>query len=157
MTDNNESTGEFILYQMEDGCIRIESWFENETIWLTQALMADLFQVTVPTVNEYLKGIYADGELHPEATIRKFRIVRAASALLTNGYGSQRSRAMNPYRAIRNFRKAHAAAPTPEVTWGAAMVNKNVRFSQHGRLGKVHQLFDKLNAIIEEVNKTLVA
>lgn len=73
---DNQPNGEFILYQTEDGSTRIECRFENETIWLTQALMAELFQVTVPTVNEHLKGIYGDGELRPEATIRKFRIVR---------------------------------------------------------------------------------
>ena len=67
---------EFNLYQTEDGRTRIQCCFENETIWLTQALIADLFQVTVPTVNEHLKGIYADGELAAGATIRKFRIVR---------------------------------------------------------------------------------
>ena len=65
-----------VLYQTDDGQNRIESRFENESIWLTQALMAELFQVTVPTVNEHLKGIYADGELEQEATVRKFRIVR---------------------------------------------------------------------------------
>src|SRR6185503_14702549 len=55
---------------------RVQCRFENETLWLTQALIAELFQVTVPTVNEHLKGIYAEGELAAEATIRKFRIVR---------------------------------------------------------------------------------
>ncbi len=65
-----------VLYQTDDGQNRIECRFENESIWLTQALMAELFQVTVPTVNEHLKGIYADGELEQEATVRKFRIVR---------------------------------------------------------------------------------
>lgn len=45
-------------------------------MWLSQALIAELFQITVPTVNEHLKGIYAEGKLKPEATIRKFRIVR---------------------------------------------------------------------------------
>ncbi|MBI5384301.1 MAG: virulence RhuM family protein [Verrucomicrobia bacterium] len=64
-----------ILYQTEDGRTRIECRFENETVWLSHALLAELFQVTVPTVNEHLKGIYAEGELAPEATIRKFRIV----------------------------------------------------------------------------------
>jgi hypothetical protein len=78
MTDNEHPPGgEILLYQTEDGRTRIECQFENETIWLTQALMAQLFQVAVPTVNEHLKGIYADRELHPEATIRKFRIVRS--------------------------------------------------------------------------------
>ena len=67
---------EIVFYQTEDGRTRIQCRLENETIWLSQALIADLFQVTVPTVNEHLKGIYADGELQVGATIRKFRIVR---------------------------------------------------------------------------------
>ena len=65
-----------VLYRTDDGQTRIECRFGNESIWLTQALMAKLFQLTVPTVNEHLKGIYADGELEQEATVRKFRIVR---------------------------------------------------------------------------------
>ncbi len=72
--------GEILLYQTEDGRTRIECQFKNETLWLSQAMMADLFQVTVPTVNEHLKGIYAEGELQSGATIRKFRIVRQEGA-----------------------------------------------------------------------------
>lgn len=69
-------SGEFILYQTEDGQTRIECRFENETIWLTQALLAELFQKDVRTINEHLRNVFAEGELDPEATIRKFRIVR---------------------------------------------------------------------------------
>ena len=65
-----------LFYQTEDGRARVEVRLEGETLWLTQALIAELFQVTVPTVNEHLKGIYEDGELPAEGTIRKFRIVR---------------------------------------------------------------------------------
>lgn len=72
ITESNEFIGEFMLYQTEDGRTRTACRFEDETIWLAQALMAELFQVTVPTVNEHLKGIYEDGEQHLEATIRKF-------------------------------------------------------------------------------------
>jgi len=67
---------EIILYQTEDGGTRIQCRFENETLWLPQVLIAELFQVAVPTVNEHLKGIYDEGELSAGATIRKFRIVR---------------------------------------------------------------------------------
>lgn len=67
---------EIVFYQSEDGRTRIQCRFEEETIWLTQALIGDLFQITVPTVNEHLKGIYAEGELSADSTIRKFRIVR---------------------------------------------------------------------------------
>ena len=75
MTDETPQS-EIIFYQSEDGQTRIQCRFENETLWLTQLLIAELFQVTVPTVNEHLKGIFEDGELEAEATIRKFRIVR---------------------------------------------------------------------------------
>lgn len=73
---SNEPQSEITLFQTEDGRTRIQCRFESESVWLTQALIAELFQVTVPTVNEHLKGIYAEGELASEATIRKFRIVR---------------------------------------------------------------------------------
>ncbi|MDE3210011.1 MAG: virulence RhuM family protein [Pseudomonadota bacterium] len=69
-------TGEFLLYQSEDGRTRIECRFEERTLWLSQAQLAELFQVSVPTINEHLKGIYAEGELLPERTLRSFRIVR---------------------------------------------------------------------------------
>ena len=68
--------GEFLFYQTEDGQTRIQCRLADDTIWLTQALIAELFQVTVPTVNEHLKGIFAEGELEIGATIRKFRMVR---------------------------------------------------------------------------------
>src|ERR1019366_2273405 len=77
MPENEPPQSSIILYQTEDGSTRIQCRFEDETLWLTQALIAELFQVTVPTVNEHLKGIFAEGELAPEATIRKFRIVRS--------------------------------------------------------------------------------
>lgn len=68
--------GEMLLYQTEDGRTRIECRLAEETLWMTQPQLAELFQVTPPTINEHLKGIYAEGELEPERTIRKFRMVR---------------------------------------------------------------------------------
>ncbi|WP_422012716.1 virulence RhuM family protein [Roseateles sp.] len=74
------SPGEFLLYETEDGRARVSCRFVDDSLWLTQALMSELFQVTVPTINEHLKTLYADGEIHPEATIRKFRMVRQEGA-----------------------------------------------------------------------------
>ncbi len=68
--------GEILVYQTEDGKTRVECRFEQETVWLSQALIGELFQVSVPTVNEHLKNIFEEAEQAPEATIRKFRIVR---------------------------------------------------------------------------------
>jgi len=68
--------GEILLYQTEDGNTRIECRFQDETLWLSQALIAELFDKDVRTINEHLQNIFEEGELGPEATIRKFRIVR---------------------------------------------------------------------------------
>jgi hypothetical protein len=80
MADTKQPASEVILYQTEDNQTRVQVRLDGQTAWLTQAQMAELFQVTVPTVNEHLKGIYAEGELPPEATIRNFRIVRFEGA-----------------------------------------------------------------------------
>ena len=67
---------EIIIYQTEDGRTRIQCRFENETIWLTQKQMSELFQVGVNTINHHLKEIFSEGELLGEATIRSYRIVQ---------------------------------------------------------------------------------
>ncbi len=76
MNDALQPIGEFLLYTTEDGQSRVECRFEKETIWLSQALMAELFDRDVRTINEHLQNLYEEAELAPEATIRKFRIVR---------------------------------------------------------------------------------
>lgn len=76
MSDAPLPRSEIILYQTEDGRTRIQCRFEDETVWLTQALIAELFEIGVNTVNYHLKAIFAEGELRPEATIRYYRIVR---------------------------------------------------------------------------------
>ena len=68
--------GEILLYQTEDGGTRVECRFEDETIWLSQALIAELYQRDVRTINEHLRNIHDEGELDSGATIRSFRIVR---------------------------------------------------------------------------------
>ena len=76
MNDNKDPQSSMILYQTEDGRTRIQCRFENETVWLTQALIADLFQKDIRTINEHAVNIFEEGELSRDATIRKFRIVR---------------------------------------------------------------------------------
>ncbi|MBI2440804.1 MAG: hypothetical protein HYV35_05470 [Lentisphaerae bacterium] len=69
-------TGEIILYRSEDGNTCIECRFANENIWLSQAIMAELFQTTVPNINLHIKNILAEGELAEGATIKDYLIVR---------------------------------------------------------------------------------
>jgi hypothetical protein len=66
-----------LLYQSDDGKVRLDVRFEGETVWLSQKLLAELFQVSVPTINEHIKTIYKDNELSPDSTIRKFLIVQS--------------------------------------------------------------------------------
>src|SRR3989339_2059812 len=76
MNKKNQNNSSLILYQTEDGRTRIEVRLQDETVWLTQKMMAELFQVAVPTVNEHIKNIIVEGELATGSTIRKFLIVQ---------------------------------------------------------------------------------
>ena len=67
--------GQILIYQ--DGATRLQVRLEGRSVWLSQRLIAELFQVSIKTVNEHLVNIYSEGELDPEATIRNFRIVQA--------------------------------------------------------------------------------
>ncbi len=67
---------QIILYTTPKGDVKVEIRFEDETFWLTQKKIAELFGVDVRTVNEHLKNIFESGELQRESTIRKIRIVQ---------------------------------------------------------------------------------
>ena len=69
--------GEFLLYQTEDGRTRVEVRVEQETVWLTQKQMAELFQKDVRTVSEHIGNIFEEAELQPDSVIRNFRIAAA--------------------------------------------------------------------------------
>ena len=71
---------ELIFYQTEDGKTRIQCRLENETLWLTQAQIADLFQTTPQNVTLHLKAIYAEGELDEAATCKDYLQVRQEGA-----------------------------------------------------------------------------
>ncbi len=74
---NNElSKGEIILFQSNDGHTKIQVRFEEKSVWLSQKNLADLYQVSIKTVNEHLINIYEESELSSETTFRKFRIVQ---------------------------------------------------------------------------------
>ena len=61
-----------ILYTTEDGVTKVDVTFEDETVWLTQDQMAELFQKSKSTINEHIKNIYSEGELNESSTMRKF-------------------------------------------------------------------------------------
>ncbi len=71
-----ENHSQFIIYQTEDGETKLDVRFENETVWLTQQLMAELFQTSTDNISLHLKNIYSEGELDENATTEDFSVVR---------------------------------------------------------------------------------
>jgi hypothetical protein len=75
-----DAKGQFLVYEAENGHIKIDVRLADETVWLSQRLMAELFQKDVRTINEHIQNVYEEHELEPAPTIRKFRIVQKEGA-----------------------------------------------------------------------------
>ena len=72
----DQNKGEIIVYQSDDGNIKLEVRLQDESVWLTQQLIAELFQTTVPNISMHIRNIFDEGELTPQATVKKFLTVR---------------------------------------------------------------------------------
>lgn len=72
----NSGKGQFLVYETEDGQVKIDVRLEDETVWLTQKLMADLFQTTKQNISLHIQSVFDEGELAPEATVKKYLTVR---------------------------------------------------------------------------------
>ncbi len=71
-----DNYGEIIIYQTEDGLTKLDVRMEDETVWLTQQQVAELFQTSRTNKVDHIKNIYEEGELDENSTCRKFRQVR---------------------------------------------------------------------------------
>lgn len=71
-----KDTGKILIYQNEKGDTKIDVYFEEDTIWMTQKSMCELYQVAKSSISTHISNIFKDGELTPEATVRKFRTVQ---------------------------------------------------------------------------------
>ena len=71
----------FLIYKTEDGKVKIETHFENETVWLNQAQIGELFQKSKATISEHIKNIFTDGELDEELVVRNFRTTTQHGAI----------------------------------------------------------------------------
>ena len=71
-----QAMGQFLVYETENGHIKIDVRLEDETVWLTQPLMAELFQTTQQNISQHIQNIFSEGELPPEATHKKILSVR---------------------------------------------------------------------------------
>jgi len=71
MAKEPKTKSEIVLYQMEDGRTRLEVKLENETVWLTQNQMAELFQTTIPNVSMHIRNLFSEGELKPDSVVKE--------------------------------------------------------------------------------------
>lgn len=73
-------TSEILLYTSPDGEVQLDVQLQDETLWMTQQMMAELFQTTVPNINTHIKNILQEAELQEEGTIKEILIVRQKAA-----------------------------------------------------------------------------
>ena len=71
MPEKNPKQSEIVLYQTEDGRTQLEVRLENETVWLTQGQMAELFQTTIPNISMHIRNVFSEGELKPDSVVKE--------------------------------------------------------------------------------------
>ena len=69
------NTGNILIYQNEKGDTKVDAYFNDDTIWMTQRSMCEPYQVSKSSISEHVKNIYLDHELEENSTVRKFRTV----------------------------------------------------------------------------------
>ena len=95
MSDEPQPNSDLILYQTEDGRTRIQCRFENETVWLTQQHMAELFQTTKQNVGQDLKSLFAEGELVQDSVVKdSFTTAADGKNYATNSLIAEEARAI---------------------------------------------------------------
>ena len=70
------SRSQILFYQSEDGTSRIEVRLDQGTVWLTKALIAELFQTTIPNISMHIRNIFNDKECTPSSTVKEYLTVR---------------------------------------------------------------------------------
>ena len=79
-SDSAEPAGQFLVYEAEDGKVKIDVRLEDETVWLTQVQLAELFQTSQQNISLHVRHVYEEGELLPQATHKKYLLVRPEGA-----------------------------------------------------------------------------
>ena len=154
MSKELEKFSNFVIFQTSTGKVNIDVFFQNETLWLTQKMMAELFEVNVPAISKHLNNIYEEGELKKIATISILEIVQEEgvrkvkrkvehynlNAILAVGYR------INSQRAIE-FRKWASTVLHDFVIKGFVMDDERLKQIKH--FGKDY--FDEMLERVREI------
>ena len=143
--------GQALIYATADGAVRVEVLYEDETFWLSQRRMAELFNVDVRTISEHLKGIFGSGELVEDSVVRKSRITAADGKRYLTGLYNLDAVISVGYRV--NSRQATQfriwATQTLKEFIVKGFVLDGERLKQGARFGKDY--FDELLERIREI------
>ena len=141
----------FVIFQTKDGKVNIDVFFYDETIWLTQKLIATLFEKSRNTITEHLKKIFLDGELNEESVSRKFRHTASdGKNYSTNYYNLQAILSVgyrvNSYRAIE-FRKWANLVLHEYIIKGFAMDDERLKQIKHFGIDYFEELLERIREI----------
>lgn len=129
----NKKNSEIIIYQTEGGKTKIQVRLEDNTVWLTQADMVELFQSSKSNICEHIKHILEEGELQPESTVRKFRTVRTEGNRQVERKIAQR-KALAEYEAYKN--KANDELSEVEKQFIASIEQAHKKLKAVGKTNK---------------------
>ena len=159
--EDDYKKGEIVIYTSEDGTVSLDTKLEDETIWLTQDMMAKLFETTVPNINMHIKNIYDEEELEQNRTIKDFLIVRKEGKrtvsrnithynldmILSVGYRIKS-------KTATKFRKWATDVLKKYLTQGYALNNKMLK-AQNAKIINLQQTISLLSRSIQNQIETI--
>lgn len=102
---NNTTSQEIIIYQTDDGTVKIDVKMANDTVWLSLDLMAELFQRDKSTISRHIKNIFSEGELSPDSVVAKFATTAADGKLLREAMNFVKANTRKGWEKLPNGRK----------------------------------------------------
>ena len=141
----------FVIFQTADGKVNIDVYFQDETLWLTQKLIAELFEKGRSTITEHLKKIYSDGELDENSVCRDFRHTAEDSKTYTTKYYNLRAITavgyrVNSHRAIE-FRKWATEILHEYIIKGFAMDDERLKQIKHFGIDYFDEMLERIREI----------
>ena len=141
----------FVIFQTENGKVNIDVYFQDETLWLTQKLIAELFEKGRSTITEHLKKIFADGELDENSVCRDFRHTAEDSKIYTTKYYNLRAITavgyrVNSHRAIE-FRKWATEILHEYIIKGFAMDDERLKQIKHFGVDYFDEMLERVREI----------
>jgi len=141
----------FVIFQTKNGKVNIDVFFKDETLWLTQKLIAELFEKGRSTITEHLKRIFADGELNENSVCRNFRHTANDNKIYSTKYYNLKAITavgyrVNSHRAIE-FRKWATSILHEYIIKGFAMDDERLKQIKHFGIDYFEEMLERIREI----------